>query len=89
MVHMTATSMFRAIAGICRTMVVASTGGSCALMVTVMLSGFIIPKQKIKPWWIWGYWSSPMGYGMRAAAVNEFLAPRWATVRLLLLNPKP
>lgn len=80
MVHLMSSAMFRMIAGTCRTMVVANTGGSCALMVVVMLAGFIIPKTKVKPWWIWGYWGSPLAYAVRAASVNEFLAPRW-TVR--------
>lgn len=79
MVHLMSSSLFRMIAGICRTMVVANTGGSCALMVIVMLAGFIIPKPNIKPWWIWGYYLSPLAYAVRATSVNEFLAPRWTT----------
>jgi hypothetical protein len=65
-------------------MVVANTGGSFALMAVVLLSGFIIPTTEIHPWWIWGYWASPLAYGVRAISVNEFLAPRWRT-----LNPHP
>jgi hypothetical protein len=34
----------------------------------------------IKPWWIWGYWASPMMYSQNALSVNEFLASRWASV---------
>jgi hypothetical protein len=31
----------------------------------------------IKPWWVWGYWISPLSYAQNAIAVNEFTAPRW------------
>jgi hypothetical protein len=34
----------------------------------------------IKPWWIWGYWLSPLTYGQRAISVNEFGAERWIKV---------
>lgn len=34
----------------------------------------------IKPWWIWGYWLSPLTYGQRAITVNEFTATRWMKV---------
>jgi ABC-type multidrug transport system permease subunit len=72
--------MFRLIAGLCRTMVVANTGGTFALLIIFMLAGFIIPEPRIKAWWIWGYWSSPVAYAEKALTVNEFLAPQWAKV---------
>ncbi|KAL8091917.1 hypothetical protein AgCh_034255 [Apium graveolens] len=34
----------------------------------------------VKVWWIWGYWISPMMYGMNAIAVNEFLGHQWSRV---------
>jgi len=36
--------------------------------------------ESIHPWWIWGYWISPLSYAQNAIAVNEFLAPRWQKV---------
>jgi ABC-type multidrug transport system ATPase subunit/ABC-type multidrug transport system permease subunit len=78
MTHQMSSAMFRAIAGVCRTMVVANTGGSLALLIIFMLGGFIIPRTQIKPWWIWGYWCSPLSYAESSITVNEFLAPRWA-----------
>jgi hypothetical protein len=59
-------------------MVVANTGGSFALLIIFMLGGFIIPRTHIRPWWIWGYWCSPLAYAESSITVNEFLAPRWA-----------
>ncbi|KAH8952003.1 hypothetical protein BDL97_09G061300 [Sphagnum fallax] len=77
-IHQLSSSMFRLIAGLCRTMVVANTGGTFALLIIFMLAGFIIPEPRIKAWWIWGYWSSPVAYAEKALTVNEFLAPQWA-----------
>ncbi|CAK9224005.1 unnamed protein product [Sphagnum troendelagicum] len=78
MTHQMSSAMFRAIAGVCRTMVVANTGGSFSLLIIFMLGGFIIPRTQIKPWWIWGYWCSPLAYAEISITNNEFLAPRWA-----------
>lgn len=41
-------------------------------------------SESIHPWWIWGYWISPLSYAQNAIAVNEFLAPRWRKVRVLI-----
>jgi len=58
-------------------MIIANTFGSFALLVVFLLGGFILAKQNIHPWWVWGYWISPLSYAQNAIAVNEFLAPRW------------
>ncbi|RDY00373.1 ABC transporter G family member 31, partial [Mucuna pruriens] len=76
-VHQMALGLFRMMASIARDMVLANTYGSAALMIIFLLGGFIIPKGMIKPWWIWGYWLSPLTYGQRAITVNEFTATRW------------
>lgn len=36
----------------------------------------------VAKWWLWGYYSSPMMYGMNAIAVNEFLGHQWHKVSL-------
>ncbi|KAL9320039.1 hypothetical protein ACSQ67_011878 [Phaseolus vulgaris] len=77
MLHQMALGLFRFMAALARDMVIANTFGSAALMVIFLLGGFIIPKAMIKPWWIWGYWLSPLTYGQRAISVNEFTATRW------------
>ncbi|KAL2608805.1 hypothetical protein R1flu_027378 [Riccia fluitans] len=76
-VHTMASAMFRLIGAVCRSMVIANTGGSLALMIVFVLGGFLLPRPSIKPWWIWGYWISPLSYAQNAADVNEFLAPQW------------
>ncbi|KAI3761586.1 hypothetical protein L1987_52006 [Smallanthus sonchifolius] len=60
-----------------RTMNIANTGGTLALLTIFLLGGFILPRTQILSWWEWGYWVSPLSYGFKAFAVNEFLAPRW------------
>jgi len=75
--HQMAVALFRLIGALGRSMVVANTFGSFALLVVFVLGGFILSKQSIHPWWIWGYWISPLSYAQNAIAVNEFLAPRW------------
>ncbi|OVA08561.1 ABC transporter-like [Macleaya cordata] len=72
-----AAGLFRVIASVCRTMVVANVGGSLTLLVLFMLGGFILPRRLIPKWWIWGYWTSPLSYVFNAITVNEMLAPRW------------
>ncbi|XP_058192549.1 ABC transporter G family member 29-like isoform X2 [Rhododendron vialii] len=72
-----AAGLFRLIAGVSRTMIIANTGGSIALLVVFMLGGFILRKGQIPKWWEWGYWVSPMTYGFNALAVNEMFATRW------------
>ncbi|KAG6547995.1 hypothetical protein Mapa_010429 [Marchantia paleacea] len=78
-VHMMSSALFRLIAGICRSMIIANTGGSVGLLIVFVLGGFIIPRTSIKPWWIWGYWISPLAYAQNGVQVNEFLSPEWST----------
>ncbi|XP_042473406.1 pleiotropic drug resistance protein 2-like isoform X1 [Zingiber officinale] len=75
--HQMALGLFRFIAAASRTMVVANTFGTFALLIVFVLGGIVISKDDIKPWWIWGFWSSPLMYGQNAICINEFLDPRW------------
>ncbi|KAF6148984.1 hypothetical protein GIB67_002984 [Kingdonia uniflora] len=77
LIQQMAAGTFRLISGACRTMMIASTGGTLTLLVVFMLGGFILPKRLIPNWWIWGYWLSPLTYSYNALAVNELLADRW------------
>ncbi|KAF8765291.1 hypothetical protein HU200_008726 [Digitaria exilis] len=61
-----------------RNMIVANTFGSFALLVVMILGGFIITKESIPVWWIWGYWISPMMYAQNAISVNEFHGHSWS-----------
>ncbi|XP_043709750.1 ABC transporter G family member 42-like [Telopea speciosissima] len=77
LVQQMAAGSFRLIAGVCRTNTIASTGGSLMLLVVFLLGGFIIPRDQIPKWWIWGYWISPLSYSYNAVVVNEMFDPRW------------
>ncbi|TYI65456.1 hypothetical protein E1A91_D09G159800v1 [Gossypium mustelinum] len=76
-IHQMALSLFRFIAAIGRTEVVANTLGTFTLLLVFVLGGFIIAKNDIEPWMIWGYYVSPMMYGQNAIVMNEFLDERW------------
>ncbi|XP_059667475.1 pleiotropic drug resistance protein 2-like [Cornus florida] len=77
-IHQMALSLFRFIAAVGRTQVVASTLGTFTLLMVFVLGGFIIAKNDIEPWMIWGYYISPMMYGQNAIVMNEFLDERWS-----------
>lgn len=76
--HQMSLSLFRFIASVGRTLVVSNTFGSFALLLIFVLGGFVISKDAVRPWWIWGYWASPMMYGQNAIAINEYLDKRWS-----------
>ncbi|KAG8080343.1 hypothetical protein GUJ93_ZPchr0007g5960 [Zizania palustris] len=76
--HQMALALFRFLGAILRSMVVANTFGMFVLLLIFLFGGFLIVRKDIKPWWIWGYWLSPMMYSNNALSVNEFLASRWA-----------
>ncbi|KAM3689458.1 hypothetical protein ACB098_09G049500 [Castanea mollissima] len=76
--HQVALSLFRFIAGLGRTQVVASTLGTFTLLLVFVLGGFIVARNDIEPWMIWGYYLSPMMYGQNALVMNEFLDKRWS-----------
>ncbi|KAK4492092.1 hypothetical protein RD792_002889 [Penstemon davidsonii] len=76
-VHQMALGLFRTMASLARDMIIANTFGSSALLIIFLLGGFILPKEMIKPWWVWAFWVSPLSYGQRAISVNEFTASRW------------
>ncbi|KAL6565505.1 ABC transporter G member 32 [Orobanche hederae] len=69
--------LFRVMTSLGRNMVVANTVGSFALLVVLVLGGFILSRDSIPIWWILGYWFSPVMYAQNAASVNEFLGHSW------------
>ncbi|XP_031487829.1 pleiotropic drug resistance protein 1-like [Nymphaea colorata] len=79
-VNQMASGLFRLIASLGRDMIVANTFGSFALLAILVLGGFILSRDDVKKWWIWGYWASPLMYGQNAIAVNEFLGESWQKV---------
>ncbi|XP_073286574.1 pleiotropic drug resistance protein 2-like [Primulina huaijiensis] len=78
-VHQMALSLFRFIAAAGRTQVIANTLGSFTLLLVFVQGGFVVAKDGIQDWMIWGYYISPMMYGQNAIAIDEFLSERWNT----------
>uniref|UniRef100_J3MLF4 ABC transporter domain-containing protein n=1 Tax=Oryza brachyantha TaxID=4533 RepID=J3MLF4_ORYBR len=76
--HQMALALFRLLGAVLRSMVVANTFGMFVLLLVFLFGGILVSRRDIKPWWIWGYWTSPMMYSNSALSVNEFLASRWA-----------
>jgi ABC-type multidrug transport system permease subunit len=79
--HQMSMSLYRFLAAIGRTQVMANMLGTAALIAIYILGGFVISKDNLQPWLRWGYWTSPFTYAQNAVALNEFLDDRWATVR--------
>ncbi|KAG0463902.1 hypothetical protein HPP92_019971 [Vanilla planifolia] len=75
--HQMSLALFRVMASLGRNMIVSNTFGSFAMLVVMILGGFIISRDSIPKWWIWGYWISPLMYAQNAGAVNEFLGHSW------------
>ncbi|XP_071733951.1 pleiotropic drug resistance protein 1-like [Rutidosis leptorrhynchoides] len=81
LVNQMASGLFRFIGAMGRNMIVANTFGSFAILLVFALGGFILPRDDVKGWWLWGYWTSPMMYAMNGLAVNEFLGHSWKKPR--------
>ncbi|KAL5221098.1 hypothetical protein ABZP36_025811 [Zizania latifolia] len=77
--HQMSMGLYRFLAAIGRTQVVANMLGTAALIAIYILGGFVISKDDLQPWLRWGYWTSPFTYAQNAVALNEFLDKRWAT----------
>ncbi|KAK7832037.1 pleiotropic drug resistance protein 1 [Quercus suber] len=76
-----ASALFRFTGAIGRgDLILANTFGSFALVMLFALGGFVLSRENIKKWWIWGYWMSPMMYAQNAIVVNEFLGKSWRHV---------
>ncbi|XP_062089776.1 pleiotropic drug resistance protein 1-like [Humulus lupulus] len=75
-----ASGLCRLVAATTRDMITGGTVSSLVFLLLVGLSGFVLSRDDIKKWWMWGYWISPMMYGQNALAVNEFLGRSWRQV---------
>ncbi|KAG8051399.1 hypothetical protein GUJ93_ZPchr0001g31074 [Zizania palustris] len=76
-INQMASSLFRFIGGAGRNMIVANVFASFSLLIFMVLGGFVLAREKVKKWWIWGYWISPLMYAQNAISVNEFLGHSW------------
>ncbi|PON90757.1 ABC type transporter protein [Trema orientale] len=79
-INQMASGLFRFMGALGRNIIVANTFGSFALLAVLVMGGFILRRDDVRPWWIWGYWVSPLMYGQNAIAVNEFLGKSWSHI---------
>ncbi|GJU70197.1 pleiotropic drug resistance protein 1 [Tanacetum coccineum] len=77
LVNQTASGLFRFIGAMGRNMIIANTFGSFSILLVFALGGFILSRDEVKDWWLWGYWASPLMYAMNGIIVNEFLGHSW------------
>ncbi|GAB2264161.1 hypothetical protein Droror1_Dr00026295 [Drosera rotundifolia] len=77
-IHQMSLSTFRFIAAVGRSPVISNTIAFFFSVFVFVLGGFIIAKDDIKSWMMWGYYASPMMYGQNALVINEFLDERWS-----------
>ncbi|XP_052182367.1 ABC transporter G family member 32-like isoform X3 [Diospyros lotus] len=75
--HQMSLALFKVMGSLGRNMIVANTFGSFAMLVVMGLGGYIISRDNISSFWIWGFWVSPLMYAQNAASVNEFLGHSW------------
>ncbi|AQK57880.1 ABC transporter G family member 45 [Zea mays] len=75
--HQMSMGLYRFLAAIGRTQVMANMLGTAALIAIYILGGFVISKDDLQPWLRWGYWTSPFTYAQNAIALNEFHDKRW------------
>nr|GEY05233.1 ABC transporter G family member 39-like isoform X2 [Tanacetum cinerariifolium] len=78
-IHQMALALFRLLAAVARTEVLANTLGAFTLLMIVTLGGFIVAKDDSEAWMSWGFYVSPMMYAQNALVLNEFLDKRWST----------
>ncbi|KAL8113886.1 hypothetical protein AgCh_020971 [Apium graveolens] len=77
LINQMASALFRMTGALGRNMILANTFGGFALLILFALCGFVLARGDVPDWWLWGYYSSPMMYGINAVAVNEFLGHQW------------
>lgn len=58
-------------------MIVAMSFGSFVLLVLFAFGGFVLSRDDIKKWWVWGYWCSSMMNAQNAIVANEFFGHSW------------
>ncbi|MFS8007344.1 putative ABC-2 type transporter, plant PDR ABC transporter associated [Helianthus anomalus] len=69
-IHQMALSLFRLLAAVARTEVLANTLGAFTLLLILVLGGFIVAKDDTEPWMAWGFYASPMMYAQNALVPN-------------------
>lgn len=65
-------SFFRAIGSLVKSLDVATRITGVAIQALIVYTGYLIPPQKMHPWFKWLIWINPVQYGFEALMANEF-----------------
>ncbi|KAL8970742.1 MAG: hypothetical protein Q9183_001377 [Haloplaca sp. 2 TL-2023] len=65
-------SFFRAVGALVGSLDVATRITGVAIQALIVYTGYLIPPQKMHPWFKWLIWINPVQYGFEALMANEF-----------------
>ncbi|KAI4230807.1 MAG: hypothetical protein LQ349_006013 [Xanthoria aureola] len=65
-------SFFRAIGSLVGSLDIATRITGVAVQALIVYTGYLIPPQKMHPWFKWLIWINPVQYGFEALMANEF-----------------
>ncbi|KAH7127774.1 ABC-2 type transporter-domain-containing protein [Dactylonectria estremocensis] len=66
------TALFRAVGATFSTFDKATKVSGLVIIATVLYNGYMIPKPKMHPWFVWIFWINPLAYAFEALMSNEF-----------------
>lgn len=69
---MTMYAFFRAVGALVSSLDVATRITGVAIQALVVYTGYLIPPQKMHPWFSWLRWINPVQYGFEGLMANEF-----------------
>lgn len=78
---------FRLIAFVNKQLTVASSMAGIFIVLMVLFSGFILPKNQIPDWWIWFYYINPFAYALKAVTINQYLSTTYHNLPACPENP--
>ena len=65
-------SFFRALGALCKSLDTATQFSGVAIQALIVYTGYLIPPQKMHPWFKWLIWLNPVQYGFEGLMANEF-----------------
>ncbi|GMF46214.1 unnamed protein product [Phytophthora lilii] len=60
------------LAGICPDANVVMPVGMVSILVFIIFAGFVVTKSQIPDYLIWAHWISPIAWGLKAMAINQY-----------------
>lgn len=69
---MTMYAFFRSIGALVGSLDIATRITGVAIQALIVYTGYLIPPNKMKPWFAWLRWINPLQYGFEALMANEF-----------------